>query len=225
MRRQACARIALDGSAAGRDVRSLARAGRHATRRGRRRSRPGPSTSSIPRAPPASPRASCRATACAGPTCGAARSTSTDRDTVTLLSTPLYSNTTLVVFFPTIAFGGCVILMPKFDAAGYLQLAEQHRVTHTMLVPVQYQRLMAQPGLRCARPVELPLQVQHQRALRRRAQGRRAEALARRPDRVLRHDRGRRHLHPRGAPASGQAAHRRPAGRGQRHPPDRRGRP
>lgn len=68
------------------------------------------------------------------------------RETVTLLSTPLYSNTTLVVFFPTLAFGGCVILMPKFDAAGYLALAEQHRVTHTMLVPVQYQRLMASPA-------------------------------------------------------------------------------
>ncbi|RZI97197.1 MAG: 4-coumarate--CoA ligase, partial [Variovorax sp.] len=67
-------------------------------------------------------------------------------DTVTLLSTPLYSNTTLVVFFPTLAFGGCVVLMPKFDAAGYLQLAQQHRVTHTMLVPVQYQRLMAHPA-------------------------------------------------------------------------------
>jgi acyl-CoA synthetase (AMP-forming)/AMP-acid ligase II len=66
-------------------------------------------------------------------------------DTVTLLSTPLYSNTTLVVFFPTLAHGGCVVLMPKFDAAGYLQLAQQHRVTHTMLVPVQYQRLMAHP--------------------------------------------------------------------------------
>jgi acyl-CoA synthetase (AMP-forming)/AMP-acid ligase II len=66
-------------------------------------------------------------------------------ETVTLLSTPLYSNTTLVVFFPTIAFGGCVVLMPKFDAAAYLKLAEARRVTHTMLVPVQYQRLMARP--------------------------------------------------------------------------------
>ena len=62
---------------------------------------------------------------------------------VTLLSTPLYSNTTLVVFFPTLSFGGSVVLMPRFDAAGYLKLAQQHRVTHTMLVPVQYQRLMA----------------------------------------------------------------------------------
>jgi long-chain acyl-CoA synthetase len=42
-------------------------------------------------------------------------------DTVTLLSTPLYSNTTLVVFFPTLAFGGAVLLMPKFDAAAYLR--------------------------------------------------------------------------------------------------------
>ena len=67
-------------------------------------------------------------------------------DTVTLLATPLYSNTTLVVFFPTLAFGGSVVLMPKFDANAYLQLAESHRVTHTMLVPVQYERLLALPG-------------------------------------------------------------------------------
>jgi acyl-CoA synthetase (AMP-forming)/AMP-acid ligase II len=66
-------------------------------------------------------------------------------DTVTLLSTPLYSNTTLVVFFPTLAYGGTVVLMPKFDAAAYLELAQQERITHTMLVPVQYQRLMARP--------------------------------------------------------------------------------
>ncbi len=68
-----------------------------------------------------------------------------DGNTVTLLSTPLYSNTTLVVFFPTLASGGTVVLMPKFDAAAYLALAETQRVTHTMLVPVQYQRLMAHP--------------------------------------------------------------------------------
>ncbi len=64
-------------------------------------------------------------------------------DAVTLLATPLYSNTTLVSFFPTLTLGGTVVLMPKFDAQAYLELAQQHRVTHTMLVPVQYQRLMA----------------------------------------------------------------------------------
>ena len=68
-----------------------------------------------------------------------------DADTVTVLATPLYSNTTLVVFLPTLAFGGSVVLMAKFDAAGYLALAQAHRMTHTMLVPVQYQRLMALP--------------------------------------------------------------------------------
>ena len=66
-------------------------------------------------------------------------------DTVTVLATPLYSNTTLVVFFPTLAFGGTVVLMPKFDAVGYLQIAQACRATHTMLVPVQYQRIMARP--------------------------------------------------------------------------------
>lgn len=63
----------------------------------------------------------------------------------TILATPLYSNTTLVVFFPTLAWGGTVVLMPKFDAKGYLELAQQHRATHTMLVPVQYSRIMAVP--------------------------------------------------------------------------------
>jgi long-chain acyl-CoA synthetase len=65
--------------------------------------------------------------------------------TVALLATPLYSNTTLVCLVPTLAYGGCAVLMPKFDALGYLQLAERHRATHTMLVPVQYRRLMDCP--------------------------------------------------------------------------------
>jgi len=66
-------------------------------------------------------------------------------DTVTLLSTPLYSNTTLVVFFPTVGFGGTVHLQPKFDAGQWLAIAQRERVTHTMLVPVQYRRLLAHP--------------------------------------------------------------------------------
>jgi acyl-CoA synthetase (AMP-forming)/AMP-acid ligase II len=64
---------------------------------------------------------------------------------VTLLATPLYSNTTLVSFLPTLAWGGSVVLMKKFDAHRFLELAERYRATHTMLVPVQYQRIMALP--------------------------------------------------------------------------------
>ncbi len=66
-------------------------------------------------------------------------------DAVTLIATPLYSNTTLVSFLPAIGLGGTVVLMAKFDAANYLALAEKYRATHTMLVPVQYRRLMAHP--------------------------------------------------------------------------------
>lgn len=62
---------------------------------------------------------------------------------IALLSTPLYSNTTLAVFLPTMLWGGQARLMGKFDAARWLTLAEQLRVTHTMLVPVQYQRLLS----------------------------------------------------------------------------------
>ncbi|CAM2152444.1 4-coumarate--CoA ligase [Pararobbsia alpina] len=63
-------------------------------------------------------------------------------DVVTLISTPLYSNTTLVSFFPTLTLGGTVLVMPKFDVKGYLELAQRYRATHAMLVPVQYQRIM-----------------------------------------------------------------------------------
>ncbi|MGC1301306.1 MAG: class I adenylate-forming enzyme family protein [Caulobacteraceae bacterium] len=66
-------------------------------------------------------------------------------DAVTMISTPLYSNTTLVSFLPTLANGGTAILMPKFDAGEFLRLAERHRATHAMLVPVQYARLMRHP--------------------------------------------------------------------------------
>jgi long-chain acyl-CoA synthetase len=64
-------------------------------------------------------------------------------DAVTMIATPLYSNTTLVSFFPTLGLGGTVVMMAKFDAGTYLALAQQHRATHGMLVPVQYQRIMA----------------------------------------------------------------------------------
>jgi acyl-CoA synthetase (AMP-forming)/AMP-acid ligase II len=66
-----------------------------------------------------------------------------DEQSITLLSTPLYSNTTLVSFLPTIALGGTAIIMSKFSVEGFLQCAQSYSVTHAMLVPVQYQRLMA----------------------------------------------------------------------------------
>jgi acyl-CoA synthetase (AMP-forming)/AMP-acid ligase II len=63
-----------------------------------------------------------------------------------LLSTPLYSNTTLMPLLATLFHGGWVHLMPRFDAAAWLALAQSWQATHTMLVPVQYRRIMDVPG-------------------------------------------------------------------------------
>jgi fatty-acyl-CoA synthase len=62
-----------------------------------------------------------------------------------LASTPLYSNTTMVAFLAPLLAGGSVRIMGKFDAARWLAHAEADRATVTMLVPVQYQRLMDAP--------------------------------------------------------------------------------
>ena len=66
-------------------------------------------------------------------------------ESVLLLSTPLYSNTTLVPLLPGLALGATAVLMSKFDTRQYLALATRHRATHTVMVPVQYQRLMDDP--------------------------------------------------------------------------------
>jgi long-chain acyl-CoA synthetase len=66
-------------------------------------------------------------------------------DAVSLVSTPLYSNTTLVAQIATLGLGGTTVMMRRFDAAKFLELAEAERVTHAMLVPVQYQRILAHP--------------------------------------------------------------------------------
>ena len=65
---------------------------------------------------------------------------------ITIVSTPLYSNTTLVSLIPTLVFGGTAVLMGKFEARAFLEQAQLHRATHAMLVPVQYRRLMDLPA-------------------------------------------------------------------------------
>ena len=64
---------------------------------------------------------------------------------ISLASTPLYSNTTLVAVLATLGIGGTTILMPKSDVVKFLEIAQKERVTHAMLVPVQYQRILAHP--------------------------------------------------------------------------------
>ncbi len=64
---------------------------------------------------------------------------------INIVSTPLYSNTTITAWLPTLAWGGVNVLMAKFDAREFLGLVQRHRATHAMLVPTQYERIMQLP--------------------------------------------------------------------------------
>ncbi len=119
-----------------------------------------------------------------------------------------------------LAFGGAVVLMKKFDARRYLEIAQARRATHTMLVPVQYQRLMAQPDFEAfdlsAFRMKFCTSAPFSAALK-------ADVLARWPGGLVEfygmtEGGGTRILE---AHAPRQAAHRRPAGAGHRHAPDR----
>ncbi|HVE53913.1 MAG TPA: AMP-binding protein, partial [Ramlibacter sp.] len=102
------------------------------------------------------------------------------RQARTLLSTPMYSNTTIMPMLGTLVAGGTCILMRKFDAGRFLALATGHRVTHTMLVPVQYKRILAHPAfdgsdlsaLDLSQSTGAPMSVEMKREILRRWPGR-----------------------------------------------------
>jgi len=64
-------------------------------------------------------------------------------ETVNVIATPFYSNTTCVTWLLTTAAGGTNVILPKFSAEAFLDAVERHHVTHAMLVPVQYDRIFA----------------------------------------------------------------------------------
>lgn len=68
-------------------------------------------------------------------------------NSVTILSTPLYSNTTIAPLMPTVMMGATTVLMRRYNTEEFLSLVETERCTHTMLVPVQYQRIMSYANL------------------------------------------------------------------------------
>lgn len=68
-----------------------------------------------------------------------------DQDARLIISTPIYSNTTLFGMLPTLSLGATLVVMPKFNTIEFLDLSQQHALTHAILVPVQYMRLMAEP--------------------------------------------------------------------------------
>jgi len=63
-------------------------------------------------------------------------------DSVTLCSLGLYSNISWVGLLCTFLLGGSVVVTRTFDPSAILRLIERRRITHTSMVPVQFQRLL-----------------------------------------------------------------------------------
>ena len=105
-------------------LRSVAGAGERCAVRGADRTSSTTSTSSTARARPACPRASCTATRCA--TCWrcGSRRFAYGPDTISIASTPLYSNTTMVALLPTLGVGGTTVADAQVRRASkFLEIA------------------------------------------------------------------------------------------------------
>ena len=87
------------------------------------------------------------------------------RESVNLVATPFYSNTTCVTWFLATAAGAANAIVGKFSPDAFCAAAERYRGTHAMLVPVQYERLVeagslsstAASSLRCLFSTSAPL--------------------------------------------------------------------
>jgi acyl-CoA synthetase (AMP-forming)/AMP-acid ligase II len=60
----------------------------------------------------------------------------------TLLTIGLYSNISWVAMLCTLLAGGTLVLHRRFDALAFLETVQRERITHTAMVPIQYQRVM-----------------------------------------------------------------------------------
>ncbi len=66
-------------------------------------------------------------------------------DEVHLVCAPLYHSAPLLGSALTIALGGTLVIMPKFDPEEFLRLVDREKVTSTMAVPTILKRLVALP--------------------------------------------------------------------------------
>ena len=66
-------------------------------------------------------------------------------DTVYLSPAPLYHAAPLRFAMAVMRLGGTVVVMEHFDAEEFLALVEQHRITHTQLVPTMFVRMLKLP--------------------------------------------------------------------------------
>ena len=65
----------------------------------------------------------------------------------TLCSLGLYSNITWVAMLATFWCGGTIVVMPAFDVERFLSTVAEEGITHSAMVPVQFQRLFEHPAV------------------------------------------------------------------------------
>ena len=70
-----------------------------------------------------------------------------DNTVVALATTSLYSNGTWFMVLPPLFVGGTVVILPGFSVKGFLDAVAAERVTHTFMVPTQYQSILDSPDL------------------------------------------------------------------------------
>lgn len=70
-----------------------------------------------------------------------------DSSAITLLTTPLFSNATWAMLLPTVLMGGTTSMLVRFTPDDFLDAVERERVSHTLMVPIQVQSVLASAGL------------------------------------------------------------------------------
>lgn len=80
-------------------------------------------------------------------TLGLGRGLRIDGTTITLLTTPIYTNGTWMTLLPTVAMGGTTVLMNGFDARSFLACVERERISHAFMVPTQFTLVLREPEL------------------------------------------------------------------------------
>jgi acyl-CoA synthetase (AMP-forming)/AMP-acid ligase II len=72
-----------------------------------------------------------------------------DSAAITLLTTPLFSNATWALLLPTVLMGGATSMLVRFTPTDFLRAVERERISHTLMVPIQIQSVLASEGLQC----------------------------------------------------------------------------
>jgi long-chain acyl-CoA synthetase len=67
-------------------------------------------------------------------------------EAVSLISTPIYTNGTQLIYLPTILTGGTLVLMRAFDPLAFLEHVVRDCCTHAFLVPTQFIRILEHPN-------------------------------------------------------------------------------